>query len=135
MKSVSSSSSFQPDIAPLPNITGVTVEVPTEGQSAQFLLQPLPPPLLDPPLLLFLQPKLVACLQPAQCDMAAGTDTTMQTLLSTFTEATGIATPIIPVAILRTVSMPVATDQPTGMDIGEISMSAAWSCRRASYQV
>ena len=57
--------------------------------------------------------------------MAAGTDTTMQTLLSTFTEATGIATPTIPVAILRTVSMPVATDQPTGMDTGEISMSAA----------
>ena len=57
--------------------------------------------------------------------MAAGTDTTMQTLLSTFTEATGIATPTIPVAILRTVSMPVATDQPTGMDTGEILMSAA----------
>ena len=125
MSSASSSSSFQPDIAPLPNITGVTVEVPTEGQSAQFPLHPLPPPLLNPPLLLFLQPKQVAYLQPAQCDMAAGTDTTMQTLLSTFTEATGIATPTIPVAILRTVSMPVATDQPTGMDTGEILMSAA----------
>ena len=36
------SSSLQPDIAPLPNIAGVSVETPTEGQSS-FLL-PLPPP-------------------------------------------------------------------------------------------
>ena len=40
--SIFPSSSLQPDIAPLPNIAGVTVETPTEGQSP-FLL-PLPPP-------------------------------------------------------------------------------------------
>lgn len=117
------SSSLQPDIAPLPNIAGVSVETPTEGQSP-FLL-PLPPPLLYPPLLLFLQPKQVVCLRPAQCDMPGGTDTTIVMLPCLSTEATGIATPITTVATPRTASMPVATDQPTGTDTGETSMSAA----------
>ena len=168
--SIFPSSSLQPDIAPLPNIAGVTVETPTEGQSpfllplpppsssslfllplpppssSSLFLLPLPPPSssslsllplpppsssslsllpLPPPLLLFLQPKQVVCLRPAQCDMAGGTDTTIQMLPGLSTEATGIATPITTVATPRTASMPVATDQPTGTDTGETSMSAA----------